>query len=172
MAGVRSVVLVRPRGDLVFEVEVIEVHDDLEQDLHHEMASRRIAAYDEWEWALQARACLNPPQPKLTMKVAPLLAVVIAAALPLTVKAEQDNHPVGDRQSTDAAPAQSVPPALAATHAAPDAGITTGNAASLQHAWTFQTEMPVSSSALVDGGDLFFADWAATPTSSTPRRAR
>lgn len=68
-------------------------------------------------------------------------------------------QPVGDRRAEVTDVEQRVPAALANRHAAPDAGIDAANAASLTHAWTFETDDPVTHAALVDGGDLFFADW-------------
>ena len=68
-------------------------------------------------------------------------------------------QPVGHRHVQVTSIEQSVPSALANRHAVSEVGIDAGNAAGLKHAWTFETKTPVSHSALVDGGDLFFADW-------------
>lgn len=86
----------------------------------------------------------------------PLVIAAAATAHPGTGASTQS---VGDREADAAHVEQTVPAQLANRHAAPDAGIDAGNVASLGHAWTFETEDPVSHAALIDGGDLFFADW-------------
>lgn len=76
-------------------------------------------------------------------KVAHLLTVVSITATSLGVDAQEVSKPVGERQSTDAAPVQSVPPALAATHPAPDSGITAANAvATGKQVWKMDTAEP------------------------------
>ena len=94
-------------------------------------------------------------------KLFPSLAASAASvALALSASAQPVTKPIGDTRSFDAAALrQVVPPALASTHATADAGIDATNAESLKPAWTCKTDDPVSHSALVDGGDLFFADW-------------
>lgn len=104
---------------------------------------------------------MNCPHPMLPLTRLCLISVV-TLAVPIAWAAPV-KKPVGDRAPTRSVSVETVLSAeLTNQHADFQCGITRDNVGTLGLAWAVKTEQPVSSSALIDGNDLYFADWGGS----------